>query len=239
MADKIAVYAGTRNIYPQMYTSLKSLLLNNEMDHVYLLVEDSEFPFPLSENVTLVDVSDQPWFPQNGANTVTKYTYMALMKTVLGEIFENINQILWLDCDTIIDDDITDIFEIDLSGYYYAGVAEPKKCHDIFRYINVGVLLCNLDALRKMQKEVEMVAFLNRYQLGWPEQDCINLLCQGRIRLIDSIYNANAFTTVCNRPKIIHYAAVKEYFDHWAYRKYATAELPIIDETEGADDGED
>ena len=33
MADRIAVYAGTRNIYEQMYTSLKSLLLNNDMDH--------------------------------------------------------------------------------------------------------------------------------------------------------------------------------------------------------------
>lgn len=225
MADKIAVYAGTRNIYEQMYTSLKSLLLNTKMDKVFLLIEDDEFPYPLPENVQPINVSEQPWFPENGANTRQKYTYMALLKIVLGEIFTDKDKILWLDCDTIIDADISDLFEVDLTGYYYAGVMEPGKSKDIFRYINVGVLLCNLDALRRMAKEAEMVTFLNHYQFGWPEQDCINLLCQGRIRLIDSTYNANGYTTVCLRPKILHYAAVKDYADHWAYRKYHDIDL--------------
>ena len=39
MSDKVAVYAGTRNVYPQMYTSLKSLLTNTKMDRVYLMIE--------------------------------------------------------------------------------------------------------------------------------------------------------------------------------------------------------
>jgi len=226
MAERIAVYAGTSNIYEQMYTSLKSLLLNNKMDHVYLLIETDEFPYPLPENVQCINVSEQPWFPVNGANTRQRYTYMALLKVVLGEIFTNHNRVLWLDCDTIIDGDITDLFEINMDGYYYAGAVEPGKSKDIFRYVNVGVLMCNLDALRKMGKELEMVTFLNNYQLGWPEQDCINLLCQGRIRLIDSQYNANAFTQTCLRPKILHYAAVKDYSDHWAYKRYFDAKLP-------------
>ena len=84
-----------------------------------------------------------------------------------------------------------------------------------------------------------MVAFLNKYQLGWPEQDCINLLCQGRIRLIDSTYNANSFTTVCLRPKIIHYAAMKEYSEHWAWKKYDALELPFKGETEGDEDDDE
>ena len=232
MADKIAVYAGTRNIYEQMYTSLKSLLLNTQMDQFYLLIEDDEFPYPLPDIVTPVNVTDQPWFPEDGANTVQRYTYMALLKTALGEIFTDTKQILWLDCDTIIDDDISDLFEVDLTGYYYAGVFEPAKSKDIFRYVNVGVLLCNLDSLRRMGKELEMIHFINQYQMSWPEQDCINLLCQGRIRLIDSIYNANAFTTACIRPKIIHYAAFKDYAEHWAYKKYNAVELPFKCETE-------
>ena len=40
MSDKVVVYSGTRNVYPQMYVSLKSLLLNTEIDRVYLLIED-------------------------------------------------------------------------------------------------------------------------------------------------------------------------------------------------------
>jgi lipopolysaccharide biosynthesis glycosyltransferase len=97
--------------------------------------------------------------------------------------------------------------------------------------------MCNLDALRKMGKELEMVAYINRYQMGFPEQDCINILCQGRIRLIDSSYNANSFTQYCIRPKIIHYAAMKEYKDHWAYKKYDAIELQF-EESEGEYDVE-
>ena len=44
MNDRVAIYAGTRNLYPQMYTALKSLLINNSMDRVFLLIEDDEFP---------------------------------------------------------------------------------------------------------------------------------------------------------------------------------------------------
>ena len=45
---KTVVYAGTSNVYPQRYTSLKSLLVNTpSIDQVYRLSEDDEFPFPL------------------------------------------------------------------------------------------------------------------------------------------------------------------------------------------------
>ena len=236
MSDKVAVYAGTQNIYPRMYTALKSLLLNNNMDRVYLLIETDEFPYPVPENVIVVNVSDQPWFPANGANTKSRYTYMALLKCVLGEMFQEEKKILWLDCDTIVDDDITDIFEINLNSYYYAGVMEPGKSKDVFRYINVGVLLCNLDQLRRMGKEPELVAFLNNLQMNLPDQEVINLLCQGRIRIIDSIYNANPYVTPCVRPKVYHYAAMDNYTEQWLWKKYE--DMSLFAEEEDDDDTE-
>ena len=59
MYDKVAVYAGTRNLYEQMYVCLKSLLVNNAMDRVYLLIEDDEYPYTVPENVIPVNVSEQ------------------------------------------------------------------------------------------------------------------------------------------------------------------------------------
>ena len=121
-----------------------------------------------------------------------------------------------------------------MNGYYYAGVMEPNKSKDIFRYINVGVLMCNLELLRAMCKEQEMIAFLNVCKFGWVDQEVINLLCQGRIRLIESIYNANNYTMACLRPKIIHYAAIKNYMNDWAYLKYEAVDMPGL---EDEDDG--
>ena len=229
MSDKVVVYSGTRNVYPQMYVSLKSLLLNTEIDRVYLLIEDDEFPFPIPENLAIANVSEQKFFEPGSPNFNTSYSYMELLRCALGFILKDEKKVLWLDIDTIIDNDISDLFELDISEYYYAGVPEPTKCKGIFNYINVGVCLCNLELLRDSHKEAEMIYFLNRYQFTWPGQDVINLLCQGGIRMIGSEYNSNSFVIPCTRPRVIHYAAIpsKEYREHWAYKKYEQIELPL------------
>lgn len=227
--DKVAVYAGTRNIYDQMYVCMKSLLLNNKMDRVFLLIEDDEFPYPIPENVHVVNVSEQKWFVPGSPNYGSKWSYMTMLRCVFGDMFPNEDKILWLDCDTIVDEDITDLFEMNMDGYMYAGAMEPNKCKDVFRYINCGILVMNLDMIRRLNREQEMVMFLNQYEFNFPDQDIINLLCQGWIRLIGSEYNANPFTTPCQRPKIYHFAAMNNFFEHWAWKKYENAELPMGD----------
>ena len=223
--DKVTVYAGTRNLYKQMYVCLKSLLANTVMDRVYLLIEDDEFPYQVPDNVIIANVSEQQFFLPGSPNYSSPWSYMAMLRCVLSFILKDEERVLWLDCDTIVNEDISDLFDINMNGYYYAGVMEPQKSIDIFRYINSGVLLCNLEMLRDSQKEVELAYFLNTYRFRWADQEVINLLCQGHIRTIDSEYNQNAFTLQCVRPKIIHYAAVKDFKNDWAYQKYANLDL--------------
>ena len=233
---KIVVYAGTRNVYPQMYVSLKSLLCNTPVDGVFLLIEDNEFPYPIPEFVQPCNVSAQEFFKPGSPNFGNQWSYMELIRCAMGEMLpETISQVLWLDVDTIIDADISELFDIDMHGYFYAAVQEPKKSNMFFRYVNTGVLLYNLELLRMWKKEHELIDFLNTYHFVWPGQDVINLLCQGRIKILDSEYNASAFTTSCHRPKIIHYAAIpaKDYKEHWAYKKYDSIELPLGGEQNG------
>ena len=228
--DKIVVYAGTRNVYEQMYTSLKSLLFNTPVDCVYLLIEDDKFPFTIPNYVCPVNVSRQEFFNPGSANFNNPWSYMEMLRCALGEMLpELIHQVLWLDIDTIIDGDISELFEMDMAGYFYAGVLEPKKSNMFFRYVNTGVIMLNLDLLRDCKKEHEMIDFLNRYHFTWPGQDVINLLCQGRIKVIDSEFNASAWTESCHRPKIVHYAAIpaKEYKNHYLYKKYEQMNLVI------------
>ena len=230
--DKVVVYSGTRNVYPNMYTSLKSLLINNDIDRVYLMIEDDSFPFPVPSNVIPVNVSGQEFYKPETPNFGSPYSYMDLLRCSLATIFSDEKAMLWLDIDTIIDDNIEDLFSINMDGYFYAGAIEPQKSKGIFQYINVGVILCNLEHLRMWQKEIEMMAYLNCYELGWPGQDAINIFCQGRIRQIGSEYNSNSFCIPCTSPKVIHYAAIKDYKNHWAYKKYDQMELPLTEETD-------
>ena len=65
---KVAVYAGTRNLYEAMRVSVTSLLKNNELDSVFLLIEDDLFPYTMPAEVCAVNVSKQQFFPADGAN---------------------------------------------------------------------------------------------------------------------------------------------------------------------------
>ena len=227
MADKVAVYSGTRNVYQIMYTSLKSLLMNNKMDRVYLMIEDDEFPYAIPSNVILVNVSEQTFFTKGSANYGSPYSYMDLLRCALATLFRNEKIMLWLDIDTIIDDNIEDLFDMNMEGYFYAGAIEPAKSKGVFQYINTGVTLCNLKLLRMWQKEVQLIAMLNNYEFNYPGQDVMNILCQGMIRQMGSEYNSNPFVIPCAQPKVIHYAATKSdvYKNHWAYKKYDQAKL--------------
>lgn len=235
MYDKVAVYAGTRNIYEQMYVCLKSLLLNNDMDRVYLLIEDDTFPYPLPDCVMIANVSEQEFFEKDSPNYQSHWSYMSMMRCALATMFPEEKRMLWLDCDTIVDKDITDLFQMNMAGAFYAGVLEPKKSIDVFRYINCGVLMCNLELLRLAEKEDELVQFLNMVKLVFPDQEAINLLCQCRIRLIDSSYNSNPWTMPCQIPKVIHYATIRgdDLKKQWAYKKYDKMSLFKDDDRNG------
>ena len=51
---KIAVYSGTRSLYPYMGTAIKSMLANSSAEKVYLLIEDDVFPEWMPEMVETI-----------------------------------------------------------------------------------------------------------------------------------------------------------------------------------------
>ena len=205
---KTAVYTGTRNLYPDMIPAVKSLLINSDVDRVYLLIEDDAFPEYLPKCVKTINVSRQRYFPPYGANSKSEYTYMALMRAALSKIFPRLDRILSLDVDTIVDRDISELWTVPLDNHYFAGVREPRKCIAGQVYTNIGVTVFNLAKMRKDKKTDEVIRLLNEEFLPYPEQDALNYLCQGHIFWIDGMYNFNPWTEIPTEdPKIYHFAA--------------------------------
>ena len=129
--DKVAIYAGTKNLYEQMYVCLKSLMANTIMDRVYLLIEDDEFPYQLPDNVYTANVSEQQFFLPGSPNYSSPWSYMAMLRCVLSIILQNEERVLWLDCDTIVNEDISDIFQIIFTaGSEEAAKAGAQRWHD-------------------------------------------------------------------------------------------------------------
>lgn len=223
---RIVVYAGTRNLYEAMRVSVTSLLKNNDVDSVFLLIEDDEFPYSMPEEVCAVNVSKQQFFPTDGANAKCRWTYMSMMRIACSKMFPKVDKMLWLDCDTIIDADISDLFNVNIEGYYFAGVKEVSKCKDGFSYINTGVLLMNLDKIRRDGIDDKLIWLLNSERMDLPDQDAINLIAQGRILFLPSEYNVCSFTEPPERIKIYHFAASERFDNDPIYKKYSGKKVP-------------
>lgn len=221
--NRIAVYAGTRNIYHNMAVAAKSLLIHTQMDRVIFLIEDDEFPEQLPAVIKCINVNGQQFFRPDGPNYKSRWTYMSMMRIALPLMFPEENRILWLDADTIVEDEIHELFETDIEDCYFAAVVEPTRCRDPFIYFNAGVLLLNQEKLRD-GKCLEMIDYINRYKLTFPDQDCINLLCQGKIKPIEPAWNSCQWTEEPYNRIITHFAADRQYEQRLLFKKYENAD---------------
>lgn len=208
------VYAATRNLYENLRICVNSAIKNGNVDEIVLLIEDDTFPHEFNFPVRTINVSNQSWIDRNGINALKHWTYMCLMKTTMTELFPELDRVLVLDCDTIVEHELKELWQINLDNYYYAMVMQNNdgrggKFHK-GDYYNAGVLLCNLKKLRD-GKEAEIRESLNTKEWEFPEQDCIVKLCEGQIYSLPGRWNRSDYTKFDTEQYIRHYAAT----DHW------------------------
>ena len=205
---KAVAYAGTRNLYPDMVTAVKSLLIHTPVDRVFLLIEDDEFPYEMGSKVECINVSEQNVFRFYGPNYHTHWTYMALMKAALTKVFPDLDRIVSLDVDTIVCEDISPLWDIDMGDCLFAAVQEYATDYRPYglKYWNSGIVVWNLKELRESGMDDKLIWLINTEEFRCPEQDAMNKLCAGRICDIPARYNDGLACGVSDNPAIAHYA---------------------------------
>ena len=220
---RVAVYAGTRNIYNNMVVAARSLLWHTRMDRVVFLIEDDIFPESLPGVIETMNVSGQKFFPPDGPNFNSRWTYMTLMRLALPELLQKEHRVLWLDVDTIVTDDIGDLFDEDLGGCCIGAVREPPWSRPGRVYYNAGVLLMDLDAMRG-DVFMRLIQRINTVRMGFKDQDAINDVLGGRIHDLSPIWNASEWTAKPIDSKITHFAADQEYTQQPLFKAYERKE---------------
>ena len=160
-----------------------------------------------------------------------KYAWYRLF---LPELLDSrIDKVLYLDTDTIICGDISDLFATDLRDHSLAGCMDIMGFYDgIFQrvgypkeygYICSGVILMNLDYFREHDLSTKIMDFstLHPERINFPDQDAINCVCHTSMKLLPLKYDMLApfFTDeafikshteevkdMLHDPRIIHYA---------------------------------
>ena len=207
---KTVVYGATRNIYKNLVPCVRSLMKNGNVDEIIYLLEDDEVPFALPGRA--INVSHQKWFDPKGANASKRWTYMTMMKCCLTKLLPDHERVVFLDCDTIVHHDLTELYEIDMTGKWYGLVPQNGDGRDGWftkgNYYNCGVLLANL----KEVNEDILIKALQTKDYEFPEQDCINELCQDKILPLQGRWNTSEFTVKDTWVYIRHYAANREWY---------------------------
>lgn len=239
-------YATNESFAPYMAVSIVSLLENNASRNVVVHILHSDLSEATTARLKMFETRyknakiqfhkiDDSRFEKFGLTIghITRETYFRYM---IAEVLPNISRVLYLDGDTIVNGDICELFDTDLTNYYCAGVSDIyiesvgyKKTLGLDGlYINAGVILFNLDEMHKTDIAEKLFKLTAENNFKYQDQDTINVTFNGKIKELDCIYNfkrahQKAFPEKVPSAKIIHYVGPSK-----PWRKFTLNRVKIL-----------
>ena len=188
------------------------LMRNTKVDSLYLFLEDDEFPCPLSYNTKIININyEKKYFDENGPNYRNRWSYMALTRCAFHNLLPNEKMVVYFDIDTIVQDDISELFDLPMEEYYIAGAHDSPGTRAVPKdYINSGVMLMNLEKMRNDGAGDKLIYDINHNRHGYPDQDAINEVFKGKILMLPQKYNymvpLRKWKKNPTNAKIVHFA---------------------------------
>ncbi|MFM0599721.1 glycosyltransferase [Streptococcus suis] len=152
----------------------------------------------------------------------------AYFRILLPSQLAELDRVLYLDCDILVNGSLKEVWGCDLSHHYLAGVNELDMLHgnseyrekigfdaqDI--YINSGVLLLNLDRMRRDHIEEYLFSRAEEIKdyIEYQDQDIINIGLKGQILNLDAKYNMTAY-----QRKVKHISLEEAVIIHFNWHK--------------------
>ncbi|MBO4319079.1 MAG: glycosyltransferase family 8 protein [Treponema sp.] len=259
----IPVFFATDNNYvPFLAVSMTSLLENASADYeykIYVLTTNldsnlqDELKNTLEEkkgaktaSIEFISLKDKLDEIQDLFHLRDYYSKETYYRFFIPNLFPEYDKVLYLDCDIIILDDISKLYNTELGSNYVAAANEEvmtevdvfgtyvEKALDVPRedYFNAGILLMNARLFREDKIAERFVDLIQRFTFRvTQDEDYLNVLCKDRVRQLDLGWNKTAFKNPKfddANLKLIHYkinwkpwhyegTEYEEYF--WAYAK--------------------
>lgn len=204
----------------------------------------------------------------------------AYYRLLIPELMEGYRKVLYLDGDMVALTDVAELYQTDVEGYllassrdlcgmiaYYNPLTDLRKYRDNTlglkepdNYFIDGMLLINIPEFRKRYSTKELLEFAASRDWRQHDQDVLNVLCEGRTKLVSAAWDVMVpefneylpkelraeLEESIEHVKIIHFggyrkpwlcldAPFSEYF--WRYAAQTPYILEIIRRQIGADRG--
>lgn len=154
-----------------------------------------------------VEVIDVPKLNIPPSLVSARWPLSAFTRLFSGVILPSrISKILYLDCDTIITGDISGLDNVQFNGNIAMGVKDCisgtyKQNVGLDKnspYINAGVILFDMDALRKVDITCEIESYMEKYEklINYADQDILNGMFKGKIGELDPKFDVMTIDVV-------------------------------------------
>ena len=235
----IIAMACTCNWYHYLAVLIYSLLRTTKtVDKIYLLLETDDiekipelkkikekYPF----EIILLNFNNiiDDYLNDDSLNRNTKFSNFTFARLCLPQLVKE-DKVLYIDVDTIILKDLSDLWDTNIDDYYIAGCEDYgvfeldryRGKEGVFsnKYVNAGVILINNKKILEDNLQIDFFALLNMYKFIFPDQDVLNYICGEKKLIISSINNYALGTTKkvddINDVRIIHYVGDKKNWVH-------------------------
>ena len=154
-------------------------------------LKNFEKKYPNKCSINLIDMTNFKFKNANLSRHIK--TIAAYYRLVLSELFPNINKMIYLDGDTLILDDLKEMYDINMDNYYYKGfldISIDQFLPNNDNYICSGILLINLETIRKDDIVNKMYDYMikNNKKLYYHDQTIINGICSEKIGILPPYY---------------------------------------------------
>ena len=240
----IPIFLATDDNYAKyLAVALKSIITNaNTRDYfykVYVLETDLDKKFLESfkdicgdvASVEYVNVKNQIKLFESRLTLRDYYTYTTYYRVFISEMFPEYDKAIYLDCDLVVNGDISRLFNTNLGNNLVGAIQEEVMFinEHFFRYaplnlgvstlkyFNAGVLVMNLKEFRNQDIYNKFINLIMEKQFPVAQdQDYLNVLCKGKVRYLPYSWNKTPINVgiICAKPNLVHY---KLGFKPWKY----------------------
>lgn len=186
--------------------------------------------------LTFIDTKgflDEFW--ENGSFNFSEFNSTFTADTIIrcfgAKFFPQYEKIIYSDVDIIVMDDISELYDIDLTDKYLAGVKNPFMRwseHELShlkpehyemlkdKYLAGGIWVMNLKKIREDNLEERMIDVIKDDTIikRWNDQDIVNISCQGKVGYLPLNYISYPYMIdLLGKPDFISHYSREELYD--------------------------
>lgn len=205
MAKIPLIFSFNENYALATSVALLSLLDTKKKDteyEIFVLYENmSDDAMQKLNSITPINWIKVDYNPFGKALTTDRFPSICCSRLLLPMLLPNYDKVMYCDVDVLFKKDLTETFNIDISDYYWAGVASGVNnekvrfnhppCHEMGDIFFVdGFMIINLKKMREENFYAKCQNVIDRWKSALTSvgMDVLNMVCRDKIYQLDYVY---------------------------------------------------